>query len=72
MRVRISDAALLPELLEYLRARDDVVVTEVGSGELEASVVGSYREDAHRMELELLLRAWQAAHPGSEVDLDLS
>jgi len=70
MRVRVSDPTLVPELLDYLRWRDDVVAQRVGSDEIEASLVGSYGAEGHRLELDLRLRAWQKAHPGVEIDLD--
>ena len=69
MRIRISDARLLPDLLGYLGERPDVVVARLSDREAEAAVLGSYGDDAHRMELELLLRAWQAAHPEAKVAL---
>lgn len=69
MRIRISDARLVPDLLGYLHERSDLVVERLGDREVEASAIGSYSADAHRMELELLLRVWVAAHPGAEVEL---
>jgi hypothetical protein len=61
MRLRLSDPALVPELLEFLEARGDVVVDRVGEDELEVSLMGSFALDAMRMELYLRVRAWEAA-----------
>lgn len=69
MKIRISDAQLLPDLLGYLGERSDLVVDRLNEHELEAAAIGSYSADAHRMQLELLLRVWAAAHPGADVEL---
>jgi len=61
MRVRVSDPALVPELLEFLQAGTDVVAETVSADEVEVSLIGSYGLDAMRMELYLRLRAWEAA-----------
>jgi hypothetical protein len=61
MRLRVSDSALLPELLAFLGETPDVVVDVVGDDEVEVSLVGSYAVDAMRMELYLRVRAWEAA-----------
>jgi hypothetical protein len=69
MRIRISEPALLPGLIDFLRRRGDFVVEQVGD-ELELWVVGSYAVEAQRMAIELQLRAWQAAHPEIELELE--
>ena len=61
MRLRLSDPSLIPDLLEFLRARPDVIVDVVDDDEVEVSLVGSYALDAMRMELYLRIRAWEAA-----------
>jgi hypothetical protein len=61
MRLRLSDPSLVPDLVEYLERTPDVVVDEVGEGQLEVSLMGSYALDAMRMELYLRVRAWEAA-----------
>jgi hypothetical protein len=67
MQVRISDEALLPDLLEYLGSQVDAVVARVGPDRLEANILG-YGLEGAQMELDLRLRAWQAAHPGVVVE----
>jgi hypothetical protein len=64
MRLRLSDPSLLPDLLEFLRSRPDVIV-DVVDDEVEVSLVGSYALDAMRMELYLRIRAWEAARRAS-------
>ena len=69
MRIQISDAALLPELIDFLRTRVDAVVTETAEDEVEVSLLGSYSHEAMRMELYLRIRAWEAAHGGARAEL---
>lgn len=69
MRMRISDPALLPDLIEFLRTRPDAVVTQVSDDELEVSVVGSLAEGPMRMELYLRVRAWEAGRRAASVEL---
>jgi hypothetical protein len=53
MRLRLSDPALVPDLIDYLESTPDVVIDVVGEGEVEVSLMGSYALDAMRMELYL-------------------
>jgi hypothetical protein len=69
MRVRISEPELLDELVAFLRARVEIVVEELGRDEIDAWLLGSYSLDAHELAMELHLRAWQAAHPGVELEI---
>jgi hypothetical protein len=61
MRIRITDPSLIPDLVAFLRDRLDAVVEPVGDREVEVNLIGSYGADAMRMELELRIRAWEAA-----------
>jgi hypothetical protein len=61
MRVRLSDPALIPDLVEYLGSTPDIVADVVGDDEVEVSLMGSYALDAMRMEVYLRVRAWEAA-----------
>jgi hypothetical protein len=67
MRVQVSHPELLPELLSFLKLRDDTIAERVSEDELEVSLLGSRREDA--IELELRLRVWQVAHTGVRVEV---
>jgi hypothetical protein len=71
MRLRVSNPALLPDLVEFLRSRLDVVAEEVSDDEVEVSLVGSYNSDALRMELYLRVRAWEAGRRSAGVDVEL-
>ena len=62
MRLRLSNPTLLPELIGFLDSRADMVTRRVADNEIEVSLLGSYGRDGERMTLELLLRAWEAAH----------
>jgi len=62
MRLRVHDPDILPDLLAFLEGRVDVVVSQVGDDELEVSLLASMHVDAHRLELELRVRAWEEAH----------
>jgi hypothetical protein len=60
MRLGLSNPDLVPELLEFLESRVDVVTKQVSDNEVELSLLGSYNEDAAQMTVDLLVRAWQA------------
>jgi hypothetical protein len=61
MRLRLSNPDSVPELLQFLESRIDVVTKQVSDNEVELSLLGSYNEDAAQMTVDLLVRAWQAS-----------
>jgi hypothetical protein len=67
MRLRLSDPHLVPDLLQFLESRLEVVVERIGENEVELSLLGSYNPEAERMTVDLLVRAWEAGRdaPGS-------
>jgi hypothetical protein len=71
MRLCVSNPALIPDLLEFLRSRLDVVAEEVSDDEVDVSLLGSYNADAMNIELYLRVRAWEAGRrsTGAEVEL---
>lgn len=70
MLVRVSDTRAIDDLRAYLKRRIDYIVSdERDSGTLGVGVVGSHA-DGGRLEVDLYLRAWQAAHP--DVALEIS
>jgi hypothetical protein len=69
MRIRLSDPNLATDLLRFLQQRADAIGTKTADDELEVTILGSRRQPYNRLELELRLRAWQAAHPHVAVDL---
>ena len=70
MRLRVSDPAFVPELLEFLQSRLDVVAEQVNEYEVDLSLLGSYAEDAMRMELYLRVRAWEAGQRAKGVEVE--
>lgn len=71
MRIRVSSAELMDELLATLRAEPSAVVEQVSDDEAEVTLLGSYHEDALRMALYLRLRAWEAAHSARGVHVEI-
>jgi hypothetical protein len=59
----------MDDLLRFLSEQPDCILEQVGEHELDVSLLGSRRSDALRMELELRLRAWQAARQGAVAEL---
>jgi hypothetical protein len=70
MRLRLSDPALVPELLEFLHSRLDVVAEQITANEVSLSLLGSYASDAMRMELYFRVRAWEAAQRSRGVEVE--
>jgi hypothetical protein len=68
VKILLSDAAFLDELVAYL-AREGCIVEQIGPNLVEVSRLSSVRHDHARMELDLFLQAWRAAHPEAEVRL---
>jgi hypothetical protein len=62
MRIRVHEAGDLNSLVAFLKERD-YLADEIGPNTIEVSRVSSVRHDLIRMELDLLLEAWRAAHP---------
>lgn len=71
MRIRVSDAAVADELIEFLESRVDAIVERLNNRELQVSLLGSYNRDAMRMELYLRIRAWESARraAGAQVEI---
>ena len=68
MPLRVSDPALVPELLEFLHSRLDVVAEQITANEVSLSLLGSYASDA--MQMQLYLRAWEAAQRSKGVEVE--
>jgi hypothetical protein len=69
MRLRLSNPDLVPELLQFLESRIDLVSRRVSENEVELSLLGSYNEDAAQMTVDLRLRAWRASRDDATVEL---
>ncbi|HEY0416706.1 MAG TPA: hypothetical protein VGC78_09990 [Gaiellaceae bacterium] len=72
--VRANSSRAAELLLAHLREASDVAVEPSGASAVRVSLLGSYRDDAMRLELYLRLRAWEAAQraAGIEVHLELT
>ena len=68
MKILLSDAAFLDELVAYL-VREGCIVEQIGPNLVEVSRLSSVRHDQARMELDLFLEAWRAARPDAGVRL---
>jgi hypothetical protein len=69
MRIHLRNPSLLPDLVEFLRARFDAVIDEASEDEIEISLLGSWDEDAMRMQIYLQIRAWEVAHGAAVVEI---
>ncbi len=68
MKILLTDAALLNELIAYL-VNEGCVVEQVGPNLVEVSRLASVRHDQAKLDLDLFLQAWRASHPEAEVRL---
>lgn len=66
MRVEVSEPSLVQSMLAYLRERIYVTAEQVGPRQVEVSLLGSKNIAARRLELDLMLQAWLAAHAQAE------
>jgi hypothetical protein len=71
MRIRVSDPALLPELVEFLERREYMaaITEQVGDDELIVSLLGSFSADVMQMQLTLIIRAWESGRSGRAVEI---
>lgn len=69
MRLRLSDPAAMPSLVEFLLRRVDVITGQVSEDEIDVSLLGSRRSPYNELELEGRLQPWRAAHPEISVEL---
>ena len=67
MKIRVHDAADLNGLIAFLKERD-YVAEQVGPNTIEVSRLSSVRHNHVRMELDLCLEAWHAAHPEAHAE----
>jgi hypothetical protein len=68
MKIHVSNPALVDDLLEFLR-RAACTATADEEGSIDVEVPEAYGEEQARMEIDLYLKAWQAAHPDVEAHL---
>jgi len=60
MRLRLSDPHLVPELLQFLESRLEMVFKRVSENEVVLLLLCSYNREAERTTVDLVLRAWEA------------
>jgi hypothetical protein len=63
LRIRVTDPALVPSLLDFLSGQVNCVAEQVSEREVEVSLLGSYDSEMHDLAVTLLVRAWEAADP---------
>lgn len=68
MRIRVQEAGDLDGLIAFLEERE-YVAQRVGPNTVEVSRLSSVRHTHSRMELDLFLQAWHAAHPEASAEL---
>ena len=68
MKILLSDAAYLGDLIAYLFSVD-CIVEQIGPNLVEVSRLSSIRHDQARMEIDLILEAWKSSHPEVAVRL---
>jgi hypothetical protein len=61
MRIRISDSALIGDLLEYLRGNDCLAI-QTSTNIVAVSLADGLPYDAARLELDLHLSDWLVGH----------
>jgi hypothetical protein len=68
MRVRISDPALLRDLLDFLR-RAECVAEQANADTLDVFIPQAPSAAQARREVDLYLASWRARHPGVAADV---
>jgi len=63
VRIKLSSAGHVQQLLAFLAFDTNVIVTQIGADEVEVSFLGSLNTSAQIMQSELRLKLWLASHP---------
>ena len=66
MKIHVSDPTLVPSLLAFLQERVHVIADQVAPNEIEVSLLGSMNTAKRRLELDLMVQLWRAAHEQAE------
>lgn len=69
MRLHIDDPSAAGDLVTFLCERPDCIAAETGRGVVEVNLLGSQRQPFMRLELDVRLRSWRAAHPHVVIEL---
>ena len=67
VRLRLSDPALVDDLLFFFRKRDSQA--ELVEDDVEVAILNVLDDRQGRLELDLYLRVWEALHPDAPVDV---
>lgn len=67
MRIRVQEGADLGGLIAFLQ-KWEYVAEQIGPNTVEVSRPSSVRHDHVRVELDLFLEAWHAAHPEARAE----
>jgi hypothetical protein len=68
LRVYVGDSELVTVLLEYFERQADCIAVQVDETEIEVSLLGSYRGEAHDAAVERLVADFGSnGRPGPEV-----
>jgi hypothetical protein len=68
VRLRLSNPALVDDLLFFFRTRDSEAEL-VEEGVVEVAILHVLDDRQARLELDLYLRVWEALHPDAPVDV---
>jgi len=63
LRVHVGDPKLVGELLDYFEEQADCVAIQVGEAEIEVTLLGSYRSDAHAQTVDRIVSDLRLEHP---------
>jgi hypothetical protein len=69
MKITVTNPTLVEELLSFLRSAGCTAALDGEDGSIDVEVPDAYGEEQARMEVDLYLKAWQAAHGDVEVHL---
>jgi len=61
--VHVGDPRLVGELLDYFEKQADCVAIQVGEAEIEVTLLGSYRSDAHAQTVDRIVSDFRLEHP---------
>ena len=63
MRVHVGDAELVKVLLEYFEQQADCIAIRIDDTEIEVSLIGSFRTEAHNAAVRDLVTGFRRRHP---------
>jgi hypothetical protein len=71
LRVHVGDSELVLPLLEYFEQQADCIAVQISETEIEVSLLGSFRTEAHDAAVEELVTAFRLQHaPPRDLDFE--